>query len=101
MKDVPVEAFWSIGVYNKDGFFEPNALNVNSVNSARPRAGDARLTAVGPPPALGHGLGWPSGPSTGRCGWHFARGADLAVMPCPMATGTLTGNLVAHAMNWG
>jgi len=53
MKDVPVEAFWSIGVYNKDGFFEPNALNVNSVNSARPRAGDARLTAVGPPRRLG------------------------------------------------
>ncbi|SEM44999.1 Protein of unknown function [Gemmobacter aquatilis] len=32
MKDIPVDAFWSISVYNKAGFFEPNALNRNSVN---------------------------------------------------------------------
>ncbi len=32
MKDVPVDAFWSISVYNKAGFFEPNALNRNAVN---------------------------------------------------------------------
>jgi hypothetical protein len=27
MKDVPVGGFWSISVYNKDGFFEPDNLN--------------------------------------------------------------------------
>jgi len=32
-KDVPVQAFWSVSVYNKDGFFEPNSLNAYSFNS--------------------------------------------------------------------
>ena len=32
-KDVPVQAFWSVSVYNKDGFFEPNNLNAYSYNS--------------------------------------------------------------------
>lgn len=31
-EDVPVEAFWSVTVYNKDGFFTPNPLNAYSVN---------------------------------------------------------------------
>ena len=31
--DVPVEAFWSVTVYNKDGFFEPNDTNAYSFNS--------------------------------------------------------------------
>ncbi len=31
--DVPVDAFWSISVYNRDGFFEPNELGAYSVNS--------------------------------------------------------------------
>lgn len=36
--DVPVDAFWSISVYNADGYFEPNpagAYSVNSVTGAR------------------------------------------------------------------
>jgi hypothetical protein len=33
VRDVPVDAFWSISVYNRDGFFEPNELGVYSVNS--------------------------------------------------------------------
>jgi hypothetical protein len=36
--DVPVDAFWSISVYNAAGFFEPNAsgvVNINSVTAAR------------------------------------------------------------------
>jgi hypothetical protein len=32
-KDVPVQAFWSVTVYNKDGFFTPNKLNAYSFNS--------------------------------------------------------------------
>lgn len=39
-KDVPVQAFWSVTVYNKDGFFTPNDLNAYSFNSvtAKPNA---------------------------------------------------------------
>ena len=33
VKDVPVDAFWSISLYNADGFFEPNERNAYSVNS--------------------------------------------------------------------
>jgi len=33
VKDVPVDAFWSIAVYNKDGFFDENKYNAYSVNN--------------------------------------------------------------------
>jgi hypothetical protein len=33
VKDVPVDGFWSISVYNRDGYFEPNARNVYSLNN--------------------------------------------------------------------
>jgi hypothetical protein len=33
VKDVPVDAFWSISVYNKDGYFQENDLNAYSVNN--------------------------------------------------------------------
>jgi hypothetical protein len=40
VRDVPVDGFWSISVYNKDGFFEKNAADVYSVNNvtAKPNA---------------------------------------------------------------
>ena len=33
VKDVPVDAFWSISVYNKDGYFQENEHNAYSVNN--------------------------------------------------------------------
>ncbi|WP_062202063.1 DUF1214 domain-containing protein [Demequina salsinemoris] len=33
MVDVPVDAFWSVSVYNEDGFFEPHPSGRYSVNS--------------------------------------------------------------------
>ena len=32
VKDVPVDGFWSITVYNKDGYLEKNDLGVCSYN---------------------------------------------------------------------
>lgn len=32
-RDVPVDAFWSVSVYNRDGFFEANPYDSYSVNS--------------------------------------------------------------------
>jgi len=31
--DVPVEAFWSVSMYNADGYFQENALGSYSVNN--------------------------------------------------------------------
>lgn len=33
LKDVPVDGFWSVSVYNAAGFFEPNDRNAYSVNN--------------------------------------------------------------------
>lgn len=33
VKDVPVDGFWSITVYNKEGYFTPNTQNAYSVNN--------------------------------------------------------------------
>ena len=33
VKDVPVDAFWSISLYNKDGFFQKNEYDAYSVNN--------------------------------------------------------------------
>lgn len=51
-KDVPVQAFWSVTVYNKEGFFTPNKLNAYSFNSitAKPNAdGSATIHFGGDP----------------------------------------------------
>lgn len=33
VKDVPVDGFWSISVYNADGYYEPNDLNAYTLNN--------------------------------------------------------------------
>ena len=33
VKDVPVKGFWSVTVYNAEGYLQPNALNAYNVNS--------------------------------------------------------------------
>lgn len=33
LRDVPVDAFWSVSVYNEQGYFDPNPQGVYSVNS--------------------------------------------------------------------
>jgi hypothetical protein len=37
VKDVPVEAFWSISVYNADGYFERNEYNAYTLNNMTSR----------------------------------------------------------------
>lgn len=32
LRDVPVDGFWSLTVYNRDGYFEPNPYNAYSLN---------------------------------------------------------------------
>ena len=46
VKDVPVDAFWSISIYNKDGYFEENkygAYNINSVTAKRDADGSVKV----------------------------------------------------------
>jgi len=38
VKDVPVDGFWSISVYNSDGYFEKNDLDAYSLNSLTAKA---------------------------------------------------------------
>ena len=40
VRDVPVDGFWSISVYNANGYFEPNARNAYSVNNVTAKAND-------------------------------------------------------------
>lgn len=49
VKDVPVDGFWSITVYNKDGFMEPNPQNAYSLNNvtAKPAANGAYTIQFG------------------------------------------------------
>ena len=38
VKDVPVDGFWSISVYNKDGYYTPNAQNAYTLNNMTAKA---------------------------------------------------------------
>ncbi|WP_078282125.1 DUF1254 domain-containing protein [Mycobacteroides franklinii] len=44
--EVPVDGFWSVTVYNKDGYFTPNARNAYSLNNITAQRGTAGETAV-------------------------------------------------------
>ncbi|WP_062303725.1 DUF1214 domain-containing protein [Demequina subtropica] len=57
LADVPVDAFWSVSVYNGDGFFEPNAFDRYTVNSVTATPDDEGAVTV----RLVHGE--PSGPN--------------------------------------
>ncbi len=47
VKDVPVEAFWSISVYNAEGYFEKNAEDSYSVNNlTAKKAADGSVTIL-------------------------------------------------------
>ena len=54
VKDVPVDAFWSISVYNRDGYFQENehdAYSVNSVTGKRNMDGSFTVHFGGDPSA--------------------------------------------------
>ncbi|MDH5834411.1 DUF1214 domain-containing protein [Luteimonas kalidii] len=40
VKDVPVDAFWSVTAYTADGYFNPNELNAYSINSITGNRGE-------------------------------------------------------------
>lgn len=45
VKDVPVDAFWSVSVYNAEGYFEKNADNAYSINNlTASKGGDGGIT---------------------------------------------------------
>lgn len=45
VKDVPVDAFWSVSVYNAQGYFEKNALNAYTINDLTGKKGaDGAIT---------------------------------------------------------
>ena len=46
VKDVPVDGFWSISVYNERGFFEPNPQHAYTVNSVTARTAPDGSIAV-------------------------------------------------------
>jgi hypothetical protein len=46
VKDVPVDGFWSISVYNAKGYFEPNPLNAYTLNKITAKPGADGSIAV-------------------------------------------------------
>jgi hypothetical protein len=57
VKDVPVDGFWSITVYNKDGYMEKNDQNVysyNNVTAKKNADGSITIHFGGGPDAINH-----------------------------------------------
>jgi hypothetical protein len=46
LKDVPVDAFWSISLYNADGYFQKNDLNAYSLNNITSKKGADGSVAI-------------------------------------------------------
>jgi hypothetical protein len=46
VQDVPVDGFWSISLYNADGFFEPNNLNAYTINNITAKKSDNGSVAI-------------------------------------------------------
>ena len=46
VKDVPVDAFWSISVYNKEGYFEKNEHNAYTLNNLTAKKNDDGSVSV-------------------------------------------------------
>lgn len=46
VKDVPVDAFWSVSLYNAQGYFEKNALNAYSINDLTAKKGADGAIAI-------------------------------------------------------
>jgi hypothetical protein len=44
--DVPVDGFWSVTVYDREGYFQPNPANAHSVNSLTVRKGQDGLATI-------------------------------------------------------
>jgi hypothetical protein len=40
VKDVPVDGFWSVSIYNADGYYEPNQYNAYTLNNVTAKKGD-------------------------------------------------------------
>jgi hypothetical protein len=46
VKDVPVDAFWSISVYNAEGYYQKNELNAYTINSITGKKGADGSTTI-------------------------------------------------------
>jgi len=46
VKDVPVDGFWSISLYNAEGYFEPNRYNAYSLNNITAKKGNDNSVSV-------------------------------------------------------
>ena len=46
VKDVPVDGFWSVSVYNAEGYFEKNPYNAYTVNNITAKKGDDGAVAI-------------------------------------------------------